>query len=472
MAAVIPPADPKNVQGDIVIGFSKKLEVNLFFQIDNTDGFRKQLGQLVPKITTAVQVTNDKASIKKHKQAGGKDLLKISGLNIAFSQSGLNKLGITDDIGDSLFKDGQLAHASDLGDKGATFDNKAPPTDWVQAFRDPVHGFMIVAGDCQATLDERLAEAMQILQMSSTGTCHEVLRLQGAVRPGDQKGHEHFGFLDSISNPAIKDVDTSPLPGQDTVSQGVILLGRDRDFQSFNRPDWAVDGSMLAFRYLSQLVPEFNDFLEQSANPLTGLTAEFLGARLMGRWKSGAPLDLTPLQDDPDLGKDPQRNNHFRYDFPEDSQTQDRCPFAAHIRKTNPRNDLGEPLNTELNRITRRGIAYGPELSEAEQQQKRTLQDRGLLFRCYQSNLNHGFHFIQQSWANFGNFPPGKSTEPGFDAVIGQNQLDSSSRSITGVDPKNQSTQLSLPALWVLPKGGEYFFSPSIPALKNRFALA
>ena len=55
------------------------------------------------------------------------------------------------------------------------------------------------------------------------------------------------------------------------------------------RPAWALDGSFLVFRYLSQLVPEFDTFLKK--NPIPGVPPEFgselLGARLVGRWKSG-----------------------------------------------------------------------------------------------------------------------------------------------------------------------------------------
>lgn len=224
--------------------------------------------------------------------------------------------------------------------------------------------------------------------------------------------------MDGISNPAVKDFDTQPLPGQETIRPGFILLGREADPNLSSRPSWAVEGSILAFRYLSQLVPEFNDFLKKNPIPLQGLSpekgSELLGARLVGRWKSGkrtsitllrlhsylldsgAPIDLTPLADDPALGADPQRNNNFRYDFPNDFSTQDRCPFAAHTRKTNPRNDL-ESLNisTESRRIIRRGIPFGPEVSPSEAQQGKTSHDRGLLFRCYQSVLANQFQFIQ-----------------------------------------------------------------------------
>ena len=42
---------------------------------------------------------------------------------------------------------------------------------------------------------------------------------------------------------------------------------------------------------------------------------------------------------------------------------------------------------------------------------------------------------------------------------------------MSGTNPNSQATELPLPE-WVIPKGGEYFFSPSIPALKETFALA
>ena len=100
--------------------------------------------------------------------------------------------------------------------------------------------------------------------------------------------------MDGISQPAVKDFDTKPNPGQETVRQGVILCGREGDIvagsnpeQPIARPAWALDGSFLALRYLFQLVPEFDGFLKASADPTKGFTSDLLGARLVGRWKSG-----------------------------------------------------------------------------------------------------------------------------------------------------------------------------------------
>lgn len=83
-----------------------------------------------------------------------------------------------------------------------------------------------------------------------------------------------------------------------------------------------MDGSFLVFRKLQQLVPEFKSYLSQNAiqNATSTLSkaegAELLGARMIGRWPSGAPVDLSPLADNPALGADPQRNNNFDYTHP------------------------------------------------------------------------------------------------------------------------------------------------------------
>lgn len=104
------------------------------------------------------------------------------------------------------------------------------------------------------------------------------------------------------------------------------------------------------------------------------------------------------MKDDKELAIDPNRNNNFRYDFPGDQQTQDRCPFAAHVRKTNPRADLEDlGISNESRRILRRGIQFGPEVSPDEAASATTQQGRGLIFAAYQSNIVNGFQFMQQS---------------------------------------------------------------------------
>ena len=120
-----------------------------------------------------------------------------------------------------------------------------------------------------------------------------------------------FGFLDGVSNPAIIGFDKNPPPGPAPVRAGVILLGQDGDLRKDQRDPWQVDGSFLAFRLLFQRVPEFDEFVFANRLQLPGLSekegADLFGARLVGRWKSGAPLDLAPFFDDPDLARDESR---------------------------------------------------------------------------------------------------------------------------------------------------------------------
>ena len=99
---------------------------------------------------------------------------------------------------------------------------------------------------------------------------------------------------------------------------GVIVTGKTGDPGIAIRKDWSTEGSFSVFRWLFQEVPEFNVFLKN--NPLTVVVedgnnkvltpaegSDLLGARMVGRWKSGAPIDITPFKDDPALGKDPKR---------------------------------------------------------------------------------------------------------------------------------------------------------------------
>jgi len=277
--------------------------------------------------------------------------------------------------------------------------------------------------------------------------------------------------MDGISQPGINGFTANPTPGQTVIDPGHVLLGETGD--PITRPSWAKDGSFLAFRQLKQFVPEFEKFLtdnpinEHDLTPVQG--SALFGARLMGRWKSGAPVDLAPMFDDPVLAADPQRNNNFNFSHPGSDLTSDQthCPFSAHIRKTAPRSDFN-PVNVN-NHIIRAGVPYGPEVSTAEAARNVTQTERGLAFVAYQSNIGAGFRFIQHSWANNPNFIFGKNdSTPGFDPVIGQNA--GQARFVSGLDPTNASKDFTLVMDFVQSRGGEYFFSPSLSALKTKFS--
>jgi hypothetical protein len=73
------------------------------------------------------------------------------------------------------------------------------------------------------------------------------------------------------------------------------------------------------------------------------------------------------------------------------------------------------------------------------------------LFRCYV--------LILPAWANSPKFPvPGS----GLDPIIGQNK--GSQITTLGFNPKNTNAETTFDT-FVVPMGGEYFLSPSIPVL-------
>ncbi|KAJ7885115.1 hypothetical protein B0H14DRAFT_2699788 [Mycena olivaceomarginata] len=353
--------DLDNIQGDIMIGMRKKNELFFFFGISNATDFKAKLkSTILPLVTNTAQLLD----VAQQPQTA---------LNIAFTNTGLNALNVRDSLNDSLFSGGQLQDVNNLGDPGTK--------NWVPVFVGTnIHGVILLASDSERNMDITLAS----LKSQLGGCITEIYALQGAARPGNQEGHEHFGYLDGISNPAVEGFQ-SPHPGQAVVPTGEILVGENGD--SVSRPPWAKGGSFLVFRQLKQLVPEFNKFLADNPIRRQGLTqqegSDLLGARMIGRWKSGAPVFLAPWKDEPDLGADPHRNNDFTYAAPGQISgnltDQSRCPFSAHIRKTRPRGDLGLPEKNS-HHIVRGGIPYGPEVTPFEAFTHTTKTERGLAF--------------------------------------------------------------------------------------------
>ncbi|KAG9034819.1 hypothetical protein FRB95_012512 [Tulasnella sp. JGI-2019a] len=437
----------KNIQGDILVGQKKQLEMFYFFQINNVTSFKSKLhNTIVPRITSVFQLLDTSTQ-------------PIVSLNLAFSQTGLQTLGFNTNVGDTVFAAGQAADATNLGDPGTT--------NWISTFTNTaaLHGVFLLATDDSSFMNVQI---QQLEFVFGTDMTH-LYSLEGNIRPAPYAGHEMFGYLDGIGQPAVEGFNVNPYPGRLSVPPGVILTGETGDSLNSTRPTWAKDGSFLAFRQLKQLVPEFNTFLLQSAPSISGMTtqqsADLVGARMIGRWKSGAPVDLNPTTDNPTQGADPTQNNNFDYSHTGFNLTTDEshCPFAAHIRKTRSRADLVAPNNT----IIRSSIPYGPEVTAAETAASTSSStlERGLAFVSYQSSLANGFQRLQKFWANDPTFFPTHVPEPGHDPIIGQNG--SGARFMNGYNIQNTAQNLTMSQEFVVSRGGEYFFTPSISAIRD-----
>jgi len=586
----------ENIQGNILSGFNKDQQTLLFLRVDNKYDFRRWLGELIPFIATTAEVLAFNRLFKEIRRRRCAETLTVQAtwVNIALSFRALQLLTEEDEtlrslscefpdyqqwaddlavlkadaFKDEAFKQGLQARSIDLGDP-----RDAEPGEDPEAIEGNRHNWLvggpnneadvvvIVASDSPAEL---AAEVARIEETIYSGRTHNgkhansgvtiLYKQQGATLPPPLVGHEHFGFLDGVSQPGVRgrisedehDVLTlrqnpqEPLdqgkPGQDLLWPGEFIFGYpdqdplaaevkdpgvdsltgekwDGNKPSTDRPKqgpiWAKDGSFLVIRRLRQDVGGFHKFLADTATTI-GTTPELLGAKLVGRWKSGAPILRAQTKDNPKLADNDCANNHFEFvgasepippqtdpDKPdclvEDARCIDNdptfevspgdalgaiCPWAGHIRKSYPRDDESASINpnlppgvpkigevsTQTHRLLRRGIPFGqPYYPPNDPDRTIDSGNRGLVFAAYQTSIVDQFEFVTQRWVNSPGF---KETGTGHDPIIGQNNTPGEQRKRTfkvTIDGKLQ--ELSTQNDWVIPTGGGYFFAPSINAL-------
>jgi deferrochelatase/peroxidase EfeB len=190
-----------------------------------------------------------------------------------------------------------------------------------------------------------------------------------------------------------------PTPGTGApLKPGEFILGYpDEDGPPANLPQPEIlsrNGSYMAYRRLQEHVGRFRDFLREHGK--THEEQELIAAKLMGRWRSGAPLTLAPEKDDPALGADLQRNNDFNYK--EMDPHGYAVPLGSHMRRMNPRDTAA---NINRRRMIRRGATYGPHLPEETPEDG---VERGIAAFVICGSLIRQFEFAQNVWANDRNF--------------------------------------------------------------------
>ncbi|HEY6423690.1 MAG TPA: Dyp-type peroxidase [Pseudonocardiaceae bacterium] len=369
---------------------------------------------------------------------------------VAFSYQGLRALGVAQESLDSFplaFRQGMAARADLLGDVG-----DSDPAHWEPPFGSgDVHLVLSALAPEQARLETALGRARAALQQ--TPGVEVIFRQEVHQLP---TGRTSFGFRDGISHPNIEGLGIpGSNPHEAPLKAGEFILGYpDETGNLAPMPQPEVlgrNGTYLAVRKGHTKVAAWRQFLR--ANSSTPAQEALLAAKMVGRWPSGAPLTLSPQQDDPALGADRHRNNDFLYREHDDRGF--NCPAGAHIRRVNPR-DADIIGTTRLHRIIRRGTSYGPPLPEGVLDDDGA--DRGLLGVFIGAHLERQFEFIKSEWVNDGNFIgyPGQK-----DPVAGHHE-GTSSITIPG-KPLRRRIQ-NLPS-FVITRGGEYCFLPGLRAL-------
>jgi Dyp-type peroxidase family len=492
------------IQGNILAGFNNDHQRFLFLRIDDAHKAKTWLKSLISKVSTTAQV---KASNDKFK-ANGKLPVHANWLNVAFNHQGLQKLEAPNSHEfPAVFREGMAKRSAHLGDVGSSAPDQWDP--WFR-HRDFLDVLVLLSADDPGDLAKSLAD----VTTSLVGSGLKLIHTQAGENAPGLNGNEHFGFKDGISQPGIKGFTLSSVmpqppnvghqgrPGQDLLWPGEFVLGyptqvKSRptgDFdgpnpdpgpESASGPDWTKNGSYLVFRKLGQDVAGFRNSIRANAAALT-IDPEVLGAKIVGRFRSGCPMEqlkaptvqVDTNNGDPSLAGHPEFTDDDHKVFFEygNDPAGIFVPRSGHIRKAYPRDEqLLKPdgtsddtqnflheSDTQTHRVLRRGIPFGVAVPMAANGLAADVTDdeisRGLLFLCYQSDLERQFEFIQTKWVNNHNFPePGDGADP----IMSQVAVAPLQCPFKG---QTAPTTFDLKH-FVTTNGGEYFFQPSISAL-------
>jgi Dyp-type peroxidase family len=414
-----------------------------FLSFDDPAGGRTWLTRILEKVQSA-------------KDAGASVASNNRWVTVAFTWNGLKALGLDTASLNSFppeFKQGMVARAEILGDTGTN-----APEHWTGEMASPdLHAIVILfARDaeervrCEGEHKKLLPECPGVRVLSS---------LDLEATPPFDYAHDHFGYRDRLSQPVIEGSGEEPTPGSGApLKAGEFILGypdEDGNISGQPQPDIvARNGSYMAYRRLEEHVGAFRDFLRQQGR--TKDEQELVAAKLMGRWRSGAPLVLAPDRDDPALGADQERNNNFNYKN-EDPHGY-AVPLGSHCRRMNPRDTAA---NMNRRRMIRRGATYGSHLPEDAPEDG---QERGIAAFVICASLVRQFEFAQNVWANDRNFHElGNERDPIIGNQDGTLEFKIPKRPI-------RKTLKSLPAFTSV-RGGAYFFLPGLKALRYLASL-
>jgi Dyp-type peroxidase family len=414
-----------------------------FLSFRNAAGGRAWLSTILTKVPSAAEVRASK----------DKDNRWVS---VAFTLNGLRALGLGEDSLATFpeeFRQGMVARSEMLGDTGANH-----PDNWVGGLTgSDLHAIVILFAR-----DATERSRSQVEHTNLVARCEgvEVLStLDLEATPPFDCAHDHFGYRDRLSEPVMEGTGEVPTPGSGgPFKPGEFILGYpDEDGPSANLPQPEIlsrNGSYMAYRRLQEHVGKFREFLREHGK--TPEEQELIAAKLMGRWRSGAPLVLAPDKDDPTLGADPQRNNDFNYKQMDPHGY--AVPLGSHTRRMNPR-DTAHNMNRR--RMIRRGATYGPHLPESAAEDG---VERGIAAFVICASLIRQFEFAQNVWVNDKNFHElGNERDPIIGSQDGTLEFKIPKRPI-------RKKITDLPAFTTV-RGGAYFFLPGIKALRYLAAL-
>jgi Dyp-type peroxidase family len=472
------------LQGNILKGHGRHHTANIFCKfpagkVANAKAFLKGLATSNMVRSAKAQLA-DAQAFKAARAAGDPPLVTPAFYAALISKAGYDYLGIP-----------QNKQPKDLAFQ-AGLKNRVPerpfiklhdpaPNLWEVEYQQTYHAMILIGETSPAKLQFEVSRLMGRLGaqgLTAGGTFHN--EVGSALFNDAGEGLENFGYVDGRSQPLMLI--------EDIAHEAHEMDGIDNWSPAFGPAQVVVDdpgaadetacGSYFVFRKLEQNVKKFK-ISEEALGDKLGL-GEAAGALVVGRYEDGTPIALSPVAT---MGA-PVLNN-FHYDQePPNAISPDRgprCPFQAHVRKTNPRTD-----DTRAATMARRGITYGERGDTHLSSDGRTILDAvanedrptggvGLLFMAYQASIPDQFEVVQGLWANNSGFPVTAPGQPiGIDPVIGQGPSVPQDWPKGWGKPTTESHDFYKVAPgtanngpFVTMKGGEYFFAPSLVFLRG-----
>jgi deferrochelatase/peroxidase EfeB len=410
---------------------------HVFLHINDAHGGREFLRRLAPYIGSAADWWN----------------AEDAWIAVAISYPGFVALGVPEDSLRSFpeaFREGMAARAEKLRDLGAN-----DPKDWERPFGS---GQVHIQVSVVSPTEDKWRRTMEMARQQYLGFSGVTVLLSQdfGAQPGSLNS---LGYKDGIGQPVIEGSGVEPLPGQGRpIKAGEFILGYPGEAGvplAMPQPDeLGRNGTYVGLRKYQSRVGAFNRFLRENAP--TGEERELLAAKLVGRWRSGAPLTLAPTKDNAALGEDPRRNNDFTY--ANDPQGK-RVPLGCHMRRMNPR-DTKMPVLTDVNihRIIRRSTTYGAPYDPNAISEHDDETARGIYFLFISAKAMNTLEFLQQEWINDGTFMNlGNERDP----LVGQQE----ERATFTIPKEPVRRRIHGIETFNVLRGGEYLFMPSLSAL-------
>lgn len=494
--------DLLDIQGNVVKAYGRynfPVARYVFLNIRDGKHAREFVGEVSKEVTTAVRWDEGVNPIRK----------PPSTVNIGFAYQGLKQLELprASLIGFPMeFVMGMKQRKDILGD-----DGRSAPEHWDPIWRDnretdwlkDVHIWISINGQTPADMQKRYEWLQELVTRSAGGVAIlsgnrgdngvDNLPFQDVhvvMQDGKPTSKEHFGYTDGIGDPVFEGLPGRPerVIGRGKqmkdgtwapLATGEFILGhRDEADEYPEAPAPQLlsrNGTFMVYRKLHENVGTFNAYLEQEGAKYPG-GKELLAAKFVGRWRdNGAPLVDAPdaqsktAWDAKFMAANPVERDKMLSGFTFNNDKDGaKCPFSSHLRRINPRASLETTPNAfetpgalaNRRRVMRRGLPYGDVKDPTSDD-----GNHGIVIMMISASISRQFEFVQQQWINYGNdFHAGNDKE----IILGNHGADLSSRAVLEVEKDSDDAPYFLnkiPRL-VETRGGDYFFIPSMTALR------